>query len=693
MNAATEIAFAPLLPWIYLAALAVGVGAVLAFAAWRRASGLGWRLLGLGTGLLALANPSLVEEERQPINDVVAVVVDDSPSQRIGERRKDAEKAAAEIRARLGKLEGFEVRHVVAGQIDSPGTEGDGTRLFGALSRVISDVPRSRLAGAILVTDGQVHDVPADLAHLGFDAPLHVLLTGSDKERDRRLKIEEAPTYGIVGNELGLSLRVDDLGDSRTGKTAKLSISRDAEPPVSLTVPVGQTTRVPFSLAHGGTTVLDLQVEAGPDELTLLNNRALVVVNGVRDRLRVLLISGEPHAGERTWRNLLKADPSVDLVHFTILRPPEKQDMTPVRELSLIAFPTRELFEQKLSEFHLIIFDRYRRRGLLPQAYVDNVVDYVRKGGAVLEAAGPAFAGPLSLYRTALGDVLPGRPTGQIFTEGFKAKLSDVGARHPVTGDLPGGNAGLEPPSWGRWFRQIEVDALRGQAVMEGAAGKPVLVLDRVGEGRIAQLLSDQAWLWARGYEGGGPQAELLRRLAHWLMKEPELEEEDLRAFAHGRRLDILRRSLTATTPLVTVTSPSGETRSVELVGQGAGRAVGSLGVEEPGLYKLTDGLRSAVAAVGTLNPQEYADMRATPDALRPIVEATGGAIRWINAGIPEIRKVRPNRDAQGRGWVGLRSNGDYVVTGVKQLPLLPAVLVLMLLLGGLIAAWRREGR
>jgi len=693
MTAATEIAFAPLLPWSLIGALALLAALVVSFAAWRRASGLGWRTLAFVVGLLALANPALVEEERQPINDVVALVVDDSPSQRIGERRAEAEKATAEIRARLGKLEGIEVRAVTAGQIDSPGAEGDGTRLFGTLARIVSDVPRSRLAGAILITDGQVHDVPADLAQLGFDAPLHALLTGSEKEGDRRLKIEEAPSYGIVGNELSLSLRVDDLADPRPGRTARLTIARDAEPPRTIAVPVGQTTRVPFTLSHGGTTVLDIQVEAGPQELTLLNNRSLVVVNGVRDRLRVLLVSGEPHAGERTWRNLLKADPSVDLVHFTILRPPEKQDMTPVRELSLIAFPTRELFEQKLSEFHLIIFDRYRRRGLLPQAYVDNVVDYVRKGGAVLEAAGPAFAGPLSLYRTALGDVLPGRPTGHVFTEGFKAKLSEVGMRHPVTGDLPGGNAGLEPPSWGRWFRQIDVDALRGQSVLEGAGNKPVLVLDRVGEGRIAQLLSDQAWLWARGYEGGGPQAELLRRLAHWLMKEPELEEEDLRAFAQGRRLDILRRSLTPGTPPVTVTSPSGETQRVELVGQGAGRAVGSLAVDEPGLYKLTDGTRTAVAAVGTLNPLEYADMRATPDLLRPIAETTGGAVRWLKSGIPEIRKVRPNRDAQGRGWIGLRANGDYVVTGVKQLPLLPATVVLLLLLGGLVAAWRREGR
>src|SRR5690606_9624395 len=267
-------------------------------------------------------------------------------------------------------------------------------------------------------------------------------------------------------------------------------------------------------------------VETAPDELTSRNNRAVLMVNGVRDRLRVLLVSGEPHAGERTWRNILKSDPSVDLVHFTILRPPEKQDGTPIRELSLISFPTRELFQTKLDEFDLIIFDRYRRRGVLPDVYLQNVAEYVEEGGAVLAASGPAFATPLSLYRTPLGRILPGRPTGEVLVEGFKPQLTDEGRRHPVTADLSGGQQ--EDPAWGRWFRLVGAEAERGSTVMQGPGGEPVLLLDRVGEGRVAQLLSDHAWLWTRGFEGGGPQAELLRRVAHWLMKEPDLEEEDL---------------------------------------------------------------------------------------------------------------------------------------------------------------------
>ena len=285
-----------------------------------------------------------------------------------------------------------------------------------------------------------------------------------------------------------------------------------------------------------------VEIEASPlqGELTAVNNRAVVSIDGVRDKLRVLLVSGEPHAGERTWRNLLKSDASVDLVHFTILRPPEKQDGTPINELSLIAFPTRELFQQKIDEFQLIIFDRYARQGVLPIIYFDNIARYVRKGGAVLVAAGPDYASSTSLWRTPLEVILPAEPSGQVTETPFRAQLSTVGKRHPVTRDLEG--AGSDPPRWSRWFRVVDTRKAEGATVMQAADDKPLLVLSREGEGRVALLLSDHIWLWARGYEGGGPHLDLLRRLSHWLMKQPDLEEEALRLSSHGRELSIERQ-------------------------------------------------------------------------------------------------------------------------------------------------------
>jgi len=435
--------------------------------------------------------------------------------------------------------------------------------------------------------------------------------------------------------------------------------------------------------------------------LTLVNNRAAVVVNGVRDRLKVLLVSGEPHAGERVWRNILKSDPSVDLVHFTILRPPEKQDGTPIKELSLIAFPIRELFDVKLSDFDLIIFDRYSRRGIIPQAYIENVVRYVQKGGALLEAAGPNFGTPSSLFRTPLGDILPSEPTGSVDEEGFKPELTTLGRRHPVTEDLPGAGAPGQAPSWGRWFRQVEARVHNGTVVMKGDHGAPLLILDRVGKGRVAQLLSDQMWLWARGFEGGGPQAELLRRLAYWLMKEPDLEENDLRAAVEGDQLKVTRQSLEPDDRPVTVTAPDGSTSALKLTPGDGGRSTGVLPITQMGLYHVTEPApaqagesHTALAAAGPLNPIEFADVRTTPDILAPLAAATGGGVFWAGDGtIPEVRRVSLGRAAAGRGWMGIRENGDYVVTGFRDTPLLPAIAALLLTVGLLIAAWRREGR
>jgi hypothetical protein len=698
---AFTIAFAPLLPWAAIASLCGACVLVLGFGILRRARGLLWRTIACVILLAALVNPSVVEEQRAPQRDIAIVIVDESPSQRIGDRQQATEAALAALKDRLARERDLDLRVVRAGK-PQPGAGDDGTRLFAALDRAMSDVPRQRLAGVVMITDGQVHDVPtgdASALSEAVGAPLHLLLSGRPDEGDRRLVVSRAPSFGLVGKELTLTVRVEDLPESQPGRDsgsrnqARLTWRKDGGAPRQIVVPVDRDTPLAVPIEHGGPNVIELEAEPGPKELTLENNRAVVVVNGVRDRLRVLLVSGEPHAGERVWRNILKSDPSVDLVHFTILRPPEKQDGTPIRELSLIAFPTAELFDRKLDEFDLIIFDRYNRLGVIPQAYLDNVARYVRNGGAFLEAAGPSFGTPLSLSRTPLGTILPTEPTGDVFEEGFKARITDLGRRHPVTEDLPGEGAPGGEPSWGRWFRQVDARVHHGVTVMSGDHGDPLLVLDRVGKGRVAQLLSDQMWFWARGFEGGGPQAELLRRLAYWLMKEPDLEENDLRAMVEGDRLVVTRQSLEPDDRQVTVTAPDGSQRTLTLSAESGGRSTGSLPIDQMGLYRVSDGGRSALAAAGPLNPVEFADVRTTPDKVAPVVAATGGGIFWAPAGkIPEVRRVSPGRAVTGANWMGFRANGDYIVTGFTEVPLLPGVAALLLIVGGLLAAWRREG-
>ncbi|HEV2335461.1 MAG TPA: hypothetical protein VGS13_08185 [Stellaceae bacterium] len=701
-GSAYALATAPLLPWWAIAVLAGAAVVALAPGIWRRARGILWRAAAIGMLLAILVNPSLVEEKRTPLRDVAVIVVDESPSQEIGNRRQATEAALKALKERLGHEPDLDLRVIRAGK-PQPGSGDDGTRLFTALGRAMSEIPRQRLAAIIMITDGQVHDVPATTPaataqELG--APLQVLLSGHPGERDRRLVVHQAPSFGLVGKDVPLTIRVADLPEPKegsagaSGRQARLTWRKDGGVAHQLMVPVGRDVPLAVPIDHGGPNVLEFEVEPGPHELTLVNNRAVVVVNGVRDRLRVLLVSGEPHAGERVWRNILKSDPSVDLVHFTILRPPEKQDGTPIRELSLIAFPIRELFDVKLEDFDLIIFDRYSRRGIIPQAYIENVVRYVRNGGAFLEAAGPSFGTPRSLFRTPLGEILPTEPTGNVDEEGFKPQLTDLGRRHPVTAHLSGAGKPGEVPAWGRWFRQVEARVHHGTTIMSGDHGEPLLVLDRVGKGRVAQLLSDQMWLWARGFEGGGPQAELLRRLAYWLMKEPDLEENDLRATIDGDRLVVTRQSLEPDDRPVTVTAPDGTSSTLALTPDSGGRSTGTLAIAQMGLYRVTDGNHTALAAAGPLNPIEFADVRTTAEKLGPVTQATGGGVFWVgDGGMPEIRRVSPGRAVSGQNWMGVRENGDYLVTGFREVPLFPALAALFLAIGLLLAAWRREGR
>ena len=698
-GSAVSIAFSPLLPIPVLIALAVFCLAVAALGLLRAARG-GWlRLLFVLIGLGALANPALVSEERESLPNVVLMMLDRSASQTIEERPEQIAELERYLESEFANFENLEVRRVPFGEEGQLRREG--SNLERPLRRALAEIPDGQLAAVLLVSDGQIHDLGreldggADLQALGFDAPLHLLLTGRPQESDRRLTVTQAPAYGLIGKPLSLTVRVDDLGGPPPGSgldgQARLVLRQPGKPETSLLVPIGEESEIAFELDRRGRSVLDLEVEPGPGELSLVNNRAAVEVRGVRERLRVLLVSGEPHSGERAWRNLLKSDPSIDLVHFTILRPPEKQDGTPIRELSLIAFPTRELFEVKLEEFDLIIFDRYRRRGVLPQLYLGNVARFVREGGALLEAAGPAFASPLSLYRTPLGLVLPGEPSGRVIEGPYKPALTGVGRRHPVTAGLDGDAA---DPAWGRWFRQIDVEARRGEVLMTGNNGKPLLLLDRVGEGRVAQLASDHLWLWARGYDGGGPQAELTRRIAHWLMKEPALEEEDLRAEVKGEELVIERRSLSPEERQVTVTRPDGEEIAFAMAPDESGRMRASLPVSQTGLYRVFDGEMTALATAGSLNPLEYQDLRSTPERLTPWVEASGGlSARVSERDWPDLREVRPGRDRAGRNWMGLIDRGAYRVTGVKRTSLLPGLALLLLTLGALSFAWQREGR
>lgn len=694
-----SIEFLPFVPWPVLWIVA-GIGVVLlALLFWRARRGAVLRLLAFAMLMLALANPHLKQEDREPLNDIVTVVVDDSQSQTIAGRTGRTEEVRKELEESLKKVPDLDVRFVRSTS-NAADSDRDGTMLFTDLGQALADVPPDRLAGVVMITDGEVHDVPGAASALGFDAPVHALLTGKQGEFDRRLQVTAAPRFGIVGSTQPIEVKVTE---SKPGETdlATLTVTHQGQAPTTKIVRVGETIEIPVEIDHAGPNIVEIEVDTAPGELTTINNRALLTVEGVRENLRVLLVSGEPHAGERTWRNMLKSDASVDLVHFTILRPPEKQDGTPINQLSLIAFPTRELFQEKLDQFDLIIFDRYQRRGVLPLLYLENVARYVERGGAVLVSSGDDYASALSLYRTPLGQILPAVPSGRVIEEPYKPALTDLGGKHPVTAELPGARGGgpnADEPTWGRWFRVVDVSPQDAEVLMKGANDKPLLVIGERGKGRVALLLSDHAWLWARGYDGGGPYSDLLRRLAHWLMKEPELEEETLKATSKGQTLIIERRSIEDEVDPVTVTSPSGEEQTVTLDKGERGIWRKAMTVDEQGVYRIASGKLASLATVGKANTRELAAVTATDEPLAPILEETGGGAFWLGreageaSDLPRLAMIRSGHVMHGGDWLGLHKRDAYHVKGVRLFPLFTGFLALAALLGLLAATWFREG-
>jgi hypothetical protein len=692
MNGASVI-FDPLLGWPFIAALAVLAALVTGLALWRRLAGWALRGLGLVLILLALANPSLQTEDRDSLPDIALILSDVTGSNRLAGRPQQVETATAHLRAELARL-GVEERIVTVP--DAP--DNGGSQINTALEAALAEVPRDRLAGVFVVSDGLAHDpVAADLP-----APAHLVQTGEAGDWDRRLIVRNAPAYGILGETLRLIVRIDDEGavpEALRGLPVRVGFALNGEEMQYASAPVGRDMGLDLTLNHGGMNVLHFTLDAAPGELTDRNNAAVVQINGIRDRLRVLLVSGEPHTGQRTWRNLLKSDPAVDLVHFTILRPPDRQDGVPVNELSLIAFPTRELFVEKIDEFDLIIFDRYRRRGILPNAYFENIRRYVTEGGALLIVGGPELASADSIYHSPLGQIMPAEPTARVFEQPFTPHLSRIGQRHPVTAgldaDWPATTGDL--PGWGRWLRQIDLAPTSGEVTMLGIGERPLLIQNRVGDGRIAVLGSDQAWLWDRGFEGGGPQAELLRRLAHWMMGEPDLEEEALGAETQGLTMRITRRSLGDGPHSVVIIRPDDSEVTLDLSETAPGRFTATWQGDEPGLYRLRAGdgneALDTVAVLGTANPREYERVVADAAPLAPLLASSRGGVAALVAGLPELRAVESGRQAFGRGWLGITPRGAYVTTDLRLTPFLPAWAWLLLGVGLFLGGWLREAR
>lgn len=644
--------------------------------------------------MLAL-NPQIKQETRTPQPDIALIVVDKSGSQSLDGRAAATDAAVSALKKRLAALSDVEIRETeITGENETP--------LVAGVESALADAPRGRLGAVFIVTDGAASDT-ADAPHLTADAPAHLLLTGRPGEFDRKLTIVSAPHYGVVKETATVRFRVDDLGPDQkpaanAGRAAEVVLKIDGEEVARQNVAVGAEAAFETPLPHPGRLIVELAAAPVAGELTTRNNTAVLDIAAIRDRLRVLLISGAPHPGERVWRNLLKSDPSVDLVHFTILRPYEKSGFFERQdELALIQFPQDELFSQKLSAFDLVIFDRYDFPGVITEAQFANIARYVREGGAVLVSTGAEFAGVRALESPLnFASILPATPLGGAREGPFRPKLSADGRRHPVTTALP------DQDFWGRWLRYIPALQRSGRAVLAAPGDAPLLILDRVGDGRVGLLLSDQVWLWARGFDGGGPHAELLRRVAHWLMKEPELEEEQLALADDGGDLVIRRRSLSDAPGPVSLERPDGVTTEITLAETAAETAPGRFEARLPkalkGLYRARAQGLFAVGAVGLAAPPEFQSVVSDRAPLAPFVAKTHGRIFTLRQGAgvatPALRRVSPGPGPRGGlDWAGVLSRHAYRVDAVRQRPLASPAVWLALVAAALVLAWAGESR
>ena len=630
--------------------------------------------------LLSIANPTIVSENRENIPDTVALILDLSPSQNINDRKTLAQNTYNSIKTELEKINNLDIRlKTINGK--------KGSKLFDPLVSMVGDISTDRIAGAIIITDGQIEDAPSILDNYNFKAPINIMLTGEKEEKDRRLIIESSPRFGIVGEEIKIDIKVEDISTNTPNALVTINMNDDIEQ--SRSIPIGEVVTITMPLERAGITSLNIEVEPGKEELTLQNNKSVVEINAVRERLKVMLVSGEPNMGLRSWRNLLNSDPSVDLVHFTILRPPNKQDLTPVGELSLIPFPSRELFQANLNDFDLIIFDQYHLRGILPQFYLKNVVEYVVNGGALLDASGPTYAGPYSLSLSPLQNILPTEPTGDVIVQEFIPIMTQDGERHPVTANLKDNMNS----NWGPWYRMVEGLTIAGDVLLEGPEARPLLVLNRVGQGRVAQILSDQSWVWTKSGVNKGPQADLLRRLVHWLMKEPELEENELSARIDNDTILITKNSLTLDKKPIISTSPDNIKEEIILEDIGKGKQIGKILSPQEGTWKFSSGNSKISLIVGNSNSSEYLDVRTTDSIVKPLVNYTSGSIHWVNnkKNIPQIKQIQKNKLTNNSKNIQLLKNEKYFVKSLQQSSLTPWYFVLIFSLILLFLSWYRE--
>lgn len=698
LSRAWSVAPDPYLPIGVIGGLGAAYALFSLYAVRRKTEG-AWMRAGIGSIIaLALINPEIVQETRETLPTEVVVVVDKSSSQTLGDRAKVTEQVRERLSREIGAIGGVNIRYIeVDGKI--AGAVQDGTNLFAAVQEGLSDVSRDRIGGIFMLTDGQVHDIPDKPESFVNGAPLHVLLSGKAGEVDRRIVIDQVPRFALINQEQSIKFRVLDDG-VKVGSSGRVRVTLTSEGNVIGTrfVTPGQPVEMKVNIPRTGPNMIELKTDPLPGELTDVNNRMVASIEGIRETLNVLVISGAPNAGLRMWRDLFKADADSNLIHFTTMRSAAKLDDTPNEEFSLTPFPFDELFIDKINKFDLVVFDHFGNDGTMPDPYLKSVADYVKNGGSLLVVNGPDYAGEGSLYKSPLEPILPAAPSGQVTQIPYKPKLTEQGLRHPVTRGLSG--ADIKDPQWGSWFRIVDSNTPSGDIIMSGPNKEPLLILDHKDKGRVAMLMSDDAWLWAKGYDGGGPHTELLRRISHWLMKSPALEEEALHLSKQDDKIIVEQQTMANQSTSVTFRTPSGKIIPLKPEASVPGLWKNTVPISEFGLYSAEQTGKHPAKAfinVGPANPKEFSYTISTPEIMTPIVRAAGGKIaRMENSSgeikVPSVKARRTGENMAGEDEMGIRMTDVSVLKGVEHTSILPPWALMLLTMGFVAGAYFKEG-
>lgn len=462
--------------------------------------------------LLSILNPISINAKLEPIIDIATIIIDKSPSMSAANRDKAAQKA---LEAAKQSLLNRNIEPII---IESK------TNINDALANINNNIDPKRLGGIIYIGDGinKINTIP--------NTPFHHIIIGKKNEFDPYLKLIGAPYNVGLNEEAKIKLKLID--ETNSNKYSSFNIYNETGIIETQTIETNKEITFNLPIKKRGENSFAFEVKPSINEVSKANNAISLKINGELDRLRVLLVTGVPNEGTRAWRELLKSDANIDMVHFTILRTPDKYNLVPEEELSLIPFPIDELFDTKLNSFDLIIFDRFKSLDAIPSYYINRIKSYITNGGAFLMLAGPDEANSQGVMTTSLSEILPLKPIKSYKEDEFKAQLSDLGKRHPITKNLENNY-----PNWGKW-RGLNIAATTGQTLLENDTN-PVFIIDETQKGRIAVFLSDTPWLWQRGYDNGGPFRDLFKRTIHWLMKDPKLDNIQTIIETKGDSLDI----------------------------------------------------------------------------------------------------------------------------------------------------------